>query len=443
VHLVRLFEETCARRAGERALVWGDRAWTWAEVRDEAMRVAGGLDLARGDRVAIMLPNGPENIFCQFGVMMAGGVRVPVNAAYTARESAHPIEHARCRVVIAGGTGRGEPRCVEPAEIAMICYTSGTSGRPKGVPITHAMCVHNIRGLVERWEWTERDVLVLSLPLMHVHGLHNGLHGWIATGCTLVLLEKFDPPRVLDAIERHRATMFFGVPAMYHRLLEAPKRVLPSMRLWVSGSAPLDEGLAERFERAYGPVVNRYGMTETLMITANPARGPRRGVGLPLPGVNVRVLQSGEIVVRGPNVAGGYWGGETDEATRHEDGFFRTGDLGRIDADGYLFITGRAKDIIISGGTNIAPVEIEEVLLKHPNVAEALALPVPDPALGEVVRAVVVPRGTLTREDVAAWCERHLAKFKRPRDVRIVDAPLPRNAMQKLDRKKAKELYGA
>lgn len=473
--LVALFHETVTRLARKPALVWKDRSWTWAEVRAEVLRTAGGIGVRRDDPVAILLPNGPENVFTQLAVQIAGGIRIPVNAAYTAREAAHPVEATNCHVLvtdeehraIAVGTGaerilvspQGEPPVMvpEPSEISLVCFTSGTSGRPKGVPLTHANLLHNVRGLVEAWEWTDRDVLLLCLPLMHLHALHNGLNGWIATGCTLVLQEKFQPESVLEAIPKHRVTMFFGVPAMYHRLLEVgPRGDLSSMRLWVSGSAPLDRTLQERFEKTFGHrIANRYGMTETAMITANPARGERRSgsVGRPLPGMDVRVIdtatgrelppgQTGEIVVRGPSVAERYWGGERDEATRHEGGFFRTGDLGYRDADGYFFITGRAKDIIISGGTNIAPLEIEEVLLQHPKVAEALALPAPDPALGEVVRVVVVPRGRLEAEEIHLWCQEHLARFKRPRDVRIVRDPLPRNAMQKLDRRKGRELYG-
>jgi len=293
------------------------------------------------------------------------------------------------------------------------------------------------------WDWTHRDTLLLSLPLMRVHGLGNGLNGWVLTGCGLVLQEKFAPEAALEGIARSGATAFFGVPAMYHRMLEVPSRTSSSMRLWVSGSAPLDRGLEDRWEREYGrPIVNRYGMTETAMITANPASAPRKGsVGKPLPGMEVRVLETGEVVVRGPSVFSGYWGGEVDEATRHEGGYFRTGDVGHFE-EGYLYLTGRAKDIIISGGTNIAPVEIEEVLLQHPAVAEAIAVPIPDPALGEVIRAVVVPRGKLGAEEVTEWCAPRLAKYKRPREIRVVPGPLPRNAMQKLDRKRAKELYG-
>jgi malonyl-CoA/methylmalonyl-CoA synthetase len=251
--------------------------------------------------------------------------------------------------------------------------------------------------------------------------------------------------------------LFFGVPAMYYRLLEVQGGPdVSSIRLWVCGSAPLDRGLAERFERRFGQrIVNRYGMTETAMITANPAQGERKfgSVGPPLPEMDVRVIdpvqgaeraigEVGEIVVRGPSVADHYWGGMRDEATRQVNGYFRTGDLGYRDAEGYFYLTGRAKDIIISGGTNIAPAEIEEVLLRHPKVAEAVALPIPDPALGEVVRAVVVCGTGVEAEELKEWCEGNLAKYKCPREIRLTREPLPRNAMHKLDRMKAKELYG-
>ncbi len=467
--LADLLVETAGRLGSKRALFWQERSWTFAEVLDAARRCAGGLaklGIGPGDRVAVFLPNSPETIFVHFGVQLAGAARVPVNSAYTLREAAHPIAFTGAKLVVVDAARRPTAQEAAPnvpyvtpeellraaplerarandEDVSLICFTSGTSGKPKGVPLSHANLEHNIRGLAEIWEWTERDTLLLSLPLMHVHGLCNGLNGWALTGCGLVLQEKFSPDAALDGLARSDATAFFGVPAMYHRMLEASKRPLPVMRLWACGSAPLDRGLEDRWETAYGrPIINRYGMTETAMITANPVSAPRKGsVGKPLPGMEVRILETGEIVVRGPSVFAGYWGGEVDAATRHEGGFFRTGDVGRID-DGYVTITGRAKDIIISGGTNIAPVEIEEVLLQHPNVAETVVVPIPDPALGEVIRAVVVPRGSMTASVVTEWCETHLAKYKRPRDVRIVPGPLPRNAMQKLDRKKAKELYG-
>jgi malonyl-CoA/methylmalonyl-CoA synthetase len=385
------------------------------------------------------MANSAETLFVHLGAMIAGAVRVPVNAAYTGREAAHPVETTGAKVVVRE-VPSGAPADPRPHDLSMICFTSGTSGKPKGVPLTHANLESNIRGLAEVWEWTERDTLLLTLPLNHLHGLGNGLNGWILTGCTMILHPKFEPAAAMAALPG--ATMFFGVPAMYHRLAETP-RPLPGIRLWACGSAPLDRGLEDRWAAAFGrPIVNRYGMTETCMITANPARAPKPGsVGRPLPGMEVKILPSGEIAVRGPSVFSGYWGGETD-VTGFEDGWFRTGDLGRLDGDGYLAITGRAKDIIISGGTNIAPVEIEEVLLSHPGVAEAVAVPIPDPALGEVIRAVVVPREPLTVETVQAWCAERLAKFKRPRDVRIVETPLPRNSMGKLDRKRAKEVFG-
>lgn len=478
MHLVHAFVETCRRWPDKTALIWRDQRFTFRQVRERAERFAAGLQrrqVRRGDRVAIFLPNSADTVFAHLGAMMAGGARVPVNAAYTEREARHPIEFTTCRLTVTDSERKAriseavlaqevpvsspvEPVSIEPSDVSLICFTSGTSGKPKGVPLTHANLLSNIQVLAQVWDWTDRDTLLLCLPMMHLHALGNGLNGWIHTGCTMVLQEKFEAEQVLKAIQEHRATMFFGVPAMYHKLLEAGAtgRDLSSMRLWVSGSAPLDRGIAERFEQTFGHrIVNRYGMTETAMITANPARGERRlgSVGRALPGMDVRVVdpqtgqelpdgQTGEIVVRGPSLSPGYWNNQVDEATRVEGGFFRTGDLGYRDADGYFFITGRAKDIIISGGTNIAPLEIEEVLLGHPCIAEAVVVPIPDPALGEVVCAVIVPRGPLAEAEVAAWCEQRLAKFKRPRAVRIVPGPLPRNAMQKLDRKRAKELYG-
>lgn len=458
--LLQLFEETCRRRGDAIALRRSEIAFTFSDLREYAARIAGSLQargIRAGDPVAVFLPNRSENVFAHFGIQFAGAVRVPVNAAYTAREAAHPIEAAKCKLVVTDPTRRAlvppgvptvivdellegdpvAPADVRPDSIAMICFTSGTTSKPKMVPLTHGNLESNIRGLVDAWEWTEKDVLLLCLPLMHLHGLANGLNGWIATGCTLVLQDRFDVDDVLGAIERDRATMFFGVPAMYHKLLDAPPSAdFSSMRLWVSGSAQLDRTVEERFEARFGrPIVNRYGMTETVMITANPATNPRRGsVGRALPGVELRIAGNGEILVRGPNV------GKVDV---DPEGWFHTGDLGRLD-DGWLSITGRAKDLIICGGTNIAPMEIEEVLLQHPDIAEAAVFAGADPALGEVPCAVVVPRTghSVRSEDLLAWSGERMAKFKRLRSLHISADPLPRNAMQKLDRKRVKEIYG-
>lgn len=522
-----LFLETARRLPDKEVLFWKYRRFTFREIEDAARRLAGGLverGIRPGDRVGVLLPNSPETIFAHLGIQLAGAIRVPVNAAYTAREARHVVETTACALTITdqarwslaeeamsggakplsppapidtvadsrmprhgavrlsgraatpgGGAARpclvadllgaiplgNPPAPSAPDAVSLICFTSGTSGKPKGVRLTHGNLASNILALVNVWEWTERDVLYLCLPLMHVHGLGNGLNGWIATGCTLVLEEKFDAAAALDGLERHHATMFFGVPAMYHKILELSlkaRRDLRGMRLWVCGSAPLDRGLADRFEEVFGHrICNRYGMTETAMITANPSGGERRAgsVGRALPGMDVWVVdpatgserpigETGEIAVRGPSLSPGYWNDEKDDATRLVDGYFRTGDLGWKDADGYFFITGRAKDIIISGGTNIAPLEIEEVLLQHPAVGEAVVLGIPDPALGEVLRAVVVPkqgRG-VTLDEISTWCSTRLAKFKRPKQVLIVSTPLPRNAMQKLDRNQARTLYG-
>ncbi len=455
--LVGLFEATCERRADATALVWGDRSYRFAEIGEAARRIAGGLHergVEPGESVAVFLPNGPDNLFAHWGVQLAGAVRVPVNAAYTPREAAHPVRAAECRIVITDDPRRASvdaptvtvaellasspcPRVsVSPEDVAMICFTSGTTGTPKKVPLTHRNLAGNILSLVEVWEWTERDTLLLCLPLMHLHGLANGLHGWIASGCTMILHEKFEAHGALSEIARRRPTMFFGVPAMYHRMLEIePKPDVSSIRLWVTGSAPLDRSIEERWRQSFGgPLVNRYGMTETVMIAANPARDPRPGsVGRPLAGTEVRIVD-GEIVVRGPGV------GKVD---LDADGFFHTGDLGRLE-EGWIFITGRVRDILKCGGTLLSPLEIEEVLLQHPDVAEAAVFGAPDPALGEVPWAVVVPRSgrSLAPDDLGRWAENRLARFKRPRKIRVVTEPMPRNAMQKLDRKKVKELYG-
>jgi malonyl-CoA/methylmalonyl-CoA synthetase len=291
------------------------------------------------------------------------------------------------------------------------------------------------------WRWDEHDRLVLALPLFHVHGLGVGLHGTLLCGGSAVLLPRFDADAVLDAARDHDATLFFGVPTMYARLTASPRVAeLAALRLCVSGSAPLPASLHDDLQaRANVRVLERYGMTETIMNVSNPYDGERRAgtVGFPLPGVDVRLDpdgggDSGEILLRGPNVFPGYW--RRDDATRaaFEDGWFRSGDIGVFDADGYLSIVGRAKELIISGGFNVYPREVEDVLLTHPAVAEVAVVGEPSEEWGELVVAVVVPVAEAPSEaELLAHAARDLAPYKQPRRVRFVDA-LPRNALGKV-----------
>jgi malonyl-CoA/methylmalonyl-CoA synthetase len=334
-----------------------------------------------------------------------------------------------------------------PGDIALLAFTSGTTGRPKGVPLTHANVLAGAEALRRAWGWTAQDRLILSLPLFHMHGLGVGIHGTLLAGASVALVERFDPEVVLELAARRATTMFFGVPTMYDRLVEADGvERLGQLRLCVSGSAPLRADLHRRIEERTGQrVLERYGMTETVMLTSNPldpADGERRAgtVGRPLPGVGLRLdPDNDEIQVRGPNVFGGYLDNpETNAAAFTADGWFRTGDIGQLD-DGYLRIVGRAKDLIITGGYNVYPAEVEVALRDCPGVREAAVAGIADPRWGEVVGAwIEVEPGadpTAVLVSLEAWCTEHLVAYKRPRQTRVVES-LPRNALGKVQRER-------
>jgi malonyl-CoA/methylmalonyl-CoA synthetase len=338
---------------------------------------------------------------------------------------------------------------------AVIGYTSGTTGRAKGALLLHRNLVANIAAITTAWRWTPDDRLLLTLPLFHAHGLMVGLHGTLYMGASVVLRRKFDARDALEAFAADPAmSLFFGVPTMYGRLVaEAEQRGAPPHlpRLFVSGSAPLSPHLFEQFERIFGQrILERYGMTETGMNLTNPYDGERRAgtVGAPFPGQQARIVggsgdrralppgEIGEIEVRGPHVFAGYVNrpDATAEAMT-SDGWFKTGDLGWVSDDGYYTITGRARELIISGGYNIYPREVEDVLATHPAVAEVAVLGAADNDLGEQVVAVIVPRvgETPAAEDIIAYCRERLASYKKPRRVVFVEA-LPRNALGKVQK---------
>jgi malonyl-CoA/methylmalonyl-CoA synthetase len=331
---------------------------------------------------------------------------------------------------------------------AAIVYTSGTTGRAKGAVLTHGNLAANARTLVEAWRITAADRYLAVLPLFHVHGLGNGVCSWLASGCRMRLVERFEHEKAEALFEEFRPTLFFGVPTVYVRLLDlgdaAARRIGGRMRLFVSGSAPLPVPVFEAFQAKFGhAILERYGMTETLMTIGNPYDGERRPgtVGRPLPGVELRIVgadgreapdgETGELLVRGPAVFQGYWRQPQATAAAFVDGWFRTGDLGARSADGTVTLRGRASDVIISGGFNVYPREIEDVLLEQPGVREAAVLGVPDARRGEVPVACFA--GEADPAALEAACRRALASFKAPRAFVRVGA-LPRNAMGKVDK---------
>ena len=444
--------------------------WITNRDLDQRSRVAAGRlatrGLRRGDRVVVSAATSIDLVVAHVGALRLGLVVVPVNGAYTAREVGHIVddcEPSACIVdeerhsmfAAAAGAGGlvtspaldlpdGDPPELDRStgdDLALLCYTSGTTGAPKGAMLSHGNTLASCEALRLAWRWTEADRLVLALPLFHVHGLGVGLHGTLLTGASALLLPRFDPEAVIDAARDHDATLFFGVPTMYTRLAASPRvDELAALRLCVSGSAPLPKSLHDELAAKAGVrVLERYGMTETIMNVSNPYDGERRAgtVGFPLPGVDVRLDDTtGEILLRGPNVFPGYW--RRPDATRDvftDDGWFRSGDVGAFDADGYLRIVGRAKELIISGGFNVYPREVEDVLLEHPAVAEVAVVGEPSDEWGEVVVAVVVPVDDVAvdEEELLAFAAGQLAPYKCPRRVRVVDA-LPRNALGKVVR---------
>jgi malonyl-CoA/methylmalonyl-CoA synthetase len=446
-----------------------DGTWsTNADLDRRTRAVAGrlaGAGLRRGDRIVMSAATSIELVVAHVAALRLGLVVVPVNSAYKAREIAHVVddcEPAACvvgpdRVDLFSASCSGAALVVTPTvdlpdadaptldalgpdDLAMLCYTSGTTGAPKGAMLTHGNALASCEAVRLAWRWTGDDRLVLALPLFHVHGLGVGLHGTLLCGGSVVLLPRFDVDDVLDAAREHGATLFFGVPTMYNRFAASARVAeLARLRLCVSGSAPLPPSLHDDLAtRAGVRVLERYGMTETLMNVSNPYDGDRRAgtVGFPLPGVDLRLADTtDEILLRGPNVFPGYWNRPDATADAFtDDGWFRSGDIGARDADGYLSIVGRAKELIISGGYNVYPREVEDVLLEHPGVAEVAVVGEPSPEWGEVVVAVVVAAGATPDGDtLLAFAAEQLAPYKRPRAVRFVDA-LPRNALGKVVR---------
>jgi malonyl-CoA/methylmalonyl-CoA synthetase len=448
-----------------------DEGWlTGGDLDERSACVAGRLAAAGvrpGDRVLISAAPSARLVVTHLACLRSGLVVVPANTGYRSEELAHIIADSEPSAAVVDDVDRAawcrasagdrllmtEPgvplpdgpspaldgAAVSSSTPALIGYTSGTTGRPKGAVLTHGNLLASVEALLLAWRWTADDRLVLALPLFHMHGLGVGLHGTLAAGGSAVLVPRFDVDAVLDAAESHRATLFFGVPTMYTRLVDSSRvGELRRLRLCVSGSAPLPADLHRQLEKASGQrVLERYGMTETVMLVSNPYEGDRRPgtVGLPLPGVELRLSpDKGEILVRGPNVFSGYRNRpEANEEAFSDDGWFHTGDLGALDEDGYLTIVGRAKELIISGGYNVYPREVEDVLRLHPAVVDAAVVGTPDPQWGEIVTAYVEMSSAVEGAELTAFVGEHLAAYKRPRLVLVVEA-LPRNALGKVQK---------
>jgi malonyl-CoA/methylmalonyl-CoA synthetase len=470
--------------------------YTWRDVERGSAMIANllaSLDLPEGARIAVQTEKSVEALLLYLAVLRAGYVYLPLNTAYQQAEIEYFVGNAEPSVVVctrrnfqwvsriaftagtkhvftldddrtgsllerAASMSDEQAIAVKRAdELACILYTSGTTGKAKGAMLTHGNMLSNARTLKDRWHWQAGDVLIHALPIFHVHGLFVACHGALLNGSKMLWFSKFDPRAVIARLSD--ASVFMGVPTLYVRLLgetsftqEACRR----MRLFVCGSAPLLIETFNEFRARTGhTLLERYGMSETVMLTSNPYDGQRRGgtVGLPLPGVSVRARDDqgqpcapgeiGGIEVKGPNVFAGYW--RMPEKTKEEfttDGWFKTGDVGRIADDGYVTIVGRSKDLIISGGYNVYPAEVEGFINELPGVAESAVVGVPHPDFGEGVIAVVVPRAdaALAAVDIVAALKGKIANFKVPKQVFVANE-LPRNTMGKVQKNLLREQH--
>ena len=473
--------------------------YSWRDLEQGSAMLANllqSLGLPEGARVAVQVEKSVEAMMLYLATLRAGFVFLPLNSAYQSAEIAYFIGNAEPAVVVCSRANFGwvskiafkagtqnvftldddrtgsllarAAHCSDqhaavarqPDDLAAILYTSGTTGRSKGAMLSHGNLLSNAQVLKDFWGWKPGDVLIHALPIFHVHGLFVAIHGALLNGSKMIWLSKFEPKKVIEKLPE--ATVFMGVPTLYVRLLAEPGLTVEAcrhMRLFISGSAPL---LIETFRdwqaRTGHTILERYGMSETAMLTSNPYEGgERRGgtVGPALPDVRLRVVDDagqdvpageiGHIQVQGPNVFQGYW--RMPEKTAEEftlDGYFKTGDVGKIDADGYVAIVGRSKDLIISGGYNVYPAEIEGVLNELPGVAESAVVGVPHPDFGEVGVAVVIARPGAAPDgaQIVAALKSQLANFKVPKRCFVVDA-LPRNAMGKVQKNLLREQYKA
>jgi len=447
VNLLHLFDHSLRGRADQPALEWMGETFTFADIERRSNRMANALrarGFAKGDRLCVHLANRIELIDLYLACVKLGVIFVPINVLYRERELGHIMRDAEPRALIT------ESELPEPAasderpqtdldgdDPAAIIYTSGTTGASKGAVLTHNNFLANVVNLLAAWQVTARDRFLLPLPLFHIHALGNGLHCWLISGCRMRLLERFDHRTATGELLDFRPTLFFGVPTVYVRLLDTPaeaaREIGKGMRLFVSGSAPLPPQVLEQFRALFGhTILERYGMTETFMTISNPYIGERRAgtVGFPLPGVSARIVD-GELWIKSPTLFAGYWRNAEATAAAFTDGWFRTGDLAERSADGYVTLRGRKSDLIISGGFNIYPREIEEFLLEQPEIDEAAVVGVPDAVRGELPVAFVV--GDFDEEDLAGRCRAQLASFKVPRRFVRVET-LPRTALGKVQK---------
>lgn len=473
MHIIDLFNQSFQSRKEKVALTFHEDAFTYGALDARSNQMANLLQskgLGKGDRLCLYMENCVEFIDLYLACLKIGVIVVPVNILYRDREINHILLDAKPK-----GFAAAEPVAevdtwivsdlaeqaksqstvlnslpLSGEDAAAIIYTSGTTGASKGAILSHDNFVANTNNLNTCWKITEADRLLLGLPLFHVHGLANGMHCLFAAGGTIRLLPRLEHQKLPAAFKDFKPTLFYGVPTVYVRLLDQPddvaKAISTSVRLFVSGSAPLPPQVMEEFNTKYGHVIlERYGMTETLMNISNPYEGERRAgtVGFPLPGTSVKIVkpdgkiagieEEGEIHIKGPNVFSQYWNRPDATSAAFENGYFKTGDMAVVSSDGYYTLRGRKSELIISGGFNIYPREIEEFLMEQDEIKEAAVVGVPDKIRGELPVAFVVPNGNLDVSVLTDKCKKALASFKVPKKFVSLDA-LPRTALGKVQK---------
>jgi long-chain acyl-CoA synthetase len=483
-----LLEQAAADHPEHAALRMDDLVLSYAQLREAAGRMSAllaSLGVEPGDRVGLMLPNVPAFPIAFYGALAAGAIVVPMNPLLKSREVSYYLGDSGAKVVVAWHAAAGEaakgaadagaqmiaaetpdlsglladigavlgPSDRGDLDDAVILYTSGTTGRPKGAELTHAGLVRNAEVSRNLFGVRPSDVIMGCLPLFHVFGLTCGLNVSVATAATLTLLPRFDPAKALDIMQRDQVTIFEGVPTMYAAMLHLPEAdpaQAATLRLCASGGAAMPVEILRAFEEKFGCIIlEGYGLSETSPVASfnHPDKVRKAGsIGTPIEGVQMRLIDDdwntvpageiGEIAIRGHNVMKGYWNKPEATAEAIRDGWFRTGDMARVDEDGYYFIVDRKKDLIIRGGYNVYPREIEEVLHEHPAVAEVAVIGIPHPDLGEEVGAAVAlkPGASATPDELRAFARERVAAYKYPRQVWLVDA-LPKGPTGKILRR--------
>lgn len=480
------------------AYIYGDSSVTYRELNQQVDRFAAGLSaqgIGKGDGVALLLGNSPEFVIAYYGILRLGAFAIPINPMFTKGEISYILDNSKAKAVIAHASvefklselteksnnitcviyvdaSRQEwtwKRLMEISnldfespftyqdDLAVILYTSGTTGKPKGAMLSHRNLASNAESIAKLMEMQEEDRVVAVLPMFHVFCMTVSLNGPIACGATVIIVPKFSPVDVVKTIRTKKGTMFVGVPTMYNFMYQLPEATaddFSSIRLCISGGASIPVELLQNFQAKFNvPILEGYGLSETSPLVAiNPLKGTRKpgSIGVDIPGVKSKVVDVegnelprgvvGELAVQGPNVMRGYLNMPEATAAALIDGWFYTGDLAEMDEEGYIYIVDRKKDIVIVGGYNVYPREVEEVLYQHPSIIEASVVGVPDDGYGEIVKAYVVVKDEQTAiEDILHFCQDKLVKYKMPRQVEFLKE-LPKNSTGKILRRELRQL---